>query len=114
MNKKVIVIIIAICIIAAFTIPAFISENDSSKTDDKSDFKIKIESGGTWRLDLIVDGGNGSRTINLGKIDSASITFNQYRGGPSTISLLDGDDTVINRGRAPNEGFATVYFYHKA
>ena len=34
MNKKVIVIIIAICIIAAFTIPAFISENDSSKTDD--------------------------------------------------------------------------------
>ena len=27
MNKKVIVIIIAICIIAAFTIPAFISEN---------------------------------------------------------------------------------------
>lgn len=120
MNKKVIVIIIAICIIAAFTIPAFISENDSSKTDDKSDFKIKIESGGTWRLDLIVDGhhslieGNGSRTINLEKIDSASITFNQYRGGPSTISLLDGDDTVINRGRAPNEGFATVYFYHKA
>ena len=30
------------------------------------------------------------------------------------MSLLDGDNTVINRGRAPNEGFATVYFYHKA
>ena len=94
--------------ISCISILPFISENDSSKTDDKSDFKIKIESGGTWRLDLIVDGhhslieGNGSRTINLGKIDSASITFNQYRGGPSTISLLDGDDTVINRGRAPN------------
>lgn len=119
MNKKVIVILVAICIIGAITIPAFISENDSSKSNTKSDFKIKIESGGTWRLDLIVDGhhslieGNGSRTINLGNIDSASITFNQYKGGPSTISLLDGDNTVINRGRAPNEGFATVYFYHK-
>ena len=30
-------------------------QNDSSKSN-KSDFKIKIESGGTWRLDLIVDG----------------------------------------------------------
>ncbi len=119
MNKKVIVILVAICIIGAITIPAFISENDSSKSNTKSDFKIKIESGGTWRLDLIVDGhhslieGNGSRTINLGNIDSASITFNQYKGGPSTISLLDGDNTVINRGRAPNEGFATVYFIIK-
>lgn len=120
MNKKVIVIICVICIIAAIAIPTFISENDSSKSSAKGDFKIKIESSGTWRLDLIVDGhhsvieGNGSKTINLKKVSHASITFNQYSGGPSTISLLDKDDTVINRGRAPNEGFATVYFYHKA
>ena len=42
MNKKVIVILVAICIIGAITIPAFISENDSSKSNTKSDFKIKI------------------------------------------------------------------------
>lgn len=128
------IIIIIVIIICAFAFlggnnPAIkISEEHSTATtttnnianDSDGNYQLQINTSGKWRLDLTVDGkyssdeGVGSKTIDLGnKLNSASVTVNQYENGPTKVYLLKGNQTLQEES-SNSQGVETIYFYYQA
>lgn len=96
--------------------------NDNGTNDnstDKGECQIKIETDGKWRLDASLDSnyrsdeGTGDKTVDVGTLSqSASITVNQYSGGPTKVSLIDSDGNVLHEESSAKTGTDTIYFYY--
>lgn len=128
MNNKTIgiigvIIIVIVIIVCAF---AFLGGNNTTTptvvnndNNTNNSYQLQINTTGKWRLDLTLNGkyssdeGNGSKTIDLGNdVDYASVTVNQYSGGPTNVYLLK-DNEVVDQGNTNSEGIGTVYFYYQ-
>lgn len=115
--KKIAILCLIFIIVVA--ISGCIGSDDSSQTgNDTDDYKLQINTTGNWRLDLTVndkyssDTGEGSKTINLGNVKTASVTLNQYSKGPTQVYLLDSNNDIVSQGETTNEGSGTIYFYY--
>lgn len=127
------IIIIIVIIICAFVFlggiktEMSIAESHSSTTNtnnvtngSNANYQLLINTTGKWRLDLTVDGkyssdeGVGSKTMDLGnKLNSASVTVNQYENGPTKVYLMNGNKTLQEKS-SNGSGIETIYFYYQA
>lgn len=97
------------------------SGNNSNNTKDTStadNYKLQINTTGKWRLDLTInekyssDESIGSKTIPVEDVKTASVTVNQYEGGPTEVYLLDPNNNIVGEGSTSSEGVGTIYFYY--
>ena len=104
-TKKIAIVVIIIVVIGAvaFAVVSLLGLTDPSTVNiDKGAYKLKIETGGEWASYITTDSkysqdnGKGSKTIDLGTVNSlSSITVNQMGSGTTKISILDDSGNVV-------------------
>ena len=94
------------------------NSNNTKGTSDNDNYKLQINTTGKWRLDLTINGkyssdeSTGQKTIDVGDVETASVTVNQYEGGSTDVYLLDPNNNVVGEGSTSSEGVGTIYFYY--
>ena len=104
-GKKIAIVVIIVIVIGAiaFAAVSLLGLTDPSTVNiDKGVYKLKIETDGEWASYITTDSkysqdnGNGSKTIDLGTVNSlSSITVNQMGSGTTKISILDDGGNVV-------------------
>lgn len=119
MNRKTFRILGALLIlVCALSLVTAVSSTDT-KDDANGNCTLQINTTGSWRLDLVVDGNyssletEGSKTIDLNTTDLkfASVTVNQ-KSGPTDVFLVK-DKKVIHEEHSKGNGIETIYFYYQ-
>ncbi|WP_407381041.1 hypothetical protein [Methanobrevibacter sp.] len=119
MNKKTLRILGALIIlICALTAVTAVSSTSDDNNSENANITLQINTTGSWRLDLTVDGNyssceaEGSKTIDLNstEIDFASVTINQ-KNGPTDVFLVKGNET-LHEEHSKSSGIETIYFFY--
>ncbi len=119
MNKKTFRILGALLIlVCALTLLTAVSSTEA-KDDGNGNCTLQINTTGSWRLDLVVDGNyssleaEGSKTIDLNttELNFTSITLNQ-KSGPTDVFLVK-DKKILHEEHSKGNGIETIYFYYQ-
>ncbi|MBE6510924.1 MAG: hypothetical protein E7Z74_06625 [Methanobrevibacter millerae] len=119
MNKKTFKILGTLLIlVCALTLITAVSSTET-KNDENGNCTLQINTTGSWRLDLVVDGKyssletEGSKTIDLNTTDLnfTSVTINQ-KSGPTDVFLVK-DNKTLHEEHSKGNGIETIYFYYQ-
>ncbi len=107
-------LLILICALTAITAVSSTSNDDN----ENANITLQINTTGSWRLDLTVDGNyssceaEGSKTIDLNstEIEFASVTVNQ-KNGPTDVFLVKGNE-ILHEEHSKGSGIETIYFFY--
>lgn len=118
MNKTMKILGVLIILVCALTAITAVSSTSNDDNNENANITLQINTTGSWRLDLTVDGNyssceaEGSKTIDLNstEIEFASVTVNQ-KNGPTDVFLVK-DKEILHEEHSKGRGIETIYFFY--
>ena len=119
-GKKVALIVIILVIIAAIAAVLLSGLIGSTTVNiSQGDYKVKIETSNAWASYITTDSkysqdeGSGSKTIDLGTVNSmSSITIDQKGSGNTKVSIIDSNGNVVAE-RTNSVDYGSIYLLLK-